>query len=148
MVVEFIFDLERQLNYQDSQGDNNTVELLLKPPVGKHERHVSQLQQQLSRATVSAQKLIANNNVSDDSNIEEEDISIKDKADFILTALRISDIDFFEYKKCLYKMLCDDLCFIKANTGNVCITKTLIGDLTLRDKDKLVGEYSAHFIMP
>lgn len=150
MSEEFVFNLSTDLNYQDSTGDCFTRELLLKAPIGKHEKSVCDLQQMLSKAMLSAQSLINKAKVNNDTPESENDIdlTVEEKSEFILTCLRASDISFYDYKYCLYKMITNDLCFIRAKEKDIRVTMTLINDLSLNDKDKLVGDYSANFIMP
>ena len=160
MPEEFVFTLSNDLNYQDSSGDNHTNELICKAPVSKHEKTVSDLQQLLAKAMMEAQKLVSKEqleiaaeeakkikeNKDDLPDATEE--SIQENAESVLMAIKASSVDFFAYKNLVYDLLCNDLCFMRGNDSSSRMTKTLLIDMSLQDKDKLVGEYSANFIMP
>lgn len=159
MPEEFIFTLSTDLDYTDSSGNATTRELICKAPVSKHEKTASDLQQMLAKAMMDAAKLLSNEQIAVAAEAEKKAKEKKGEltaapeepekmdAGAILMSIKSSSIDFFAYKNLVYDLLCSDLCFMKDNDSNNPMTRTLLSDMSLQDKDKLVGEYSANFIM-
>lgn len=153
MPEEFVFTLSSDLAYMGSSGDSTTRELICKAPVSKHEKTVSDLQQMLAKAMMDAAKSLSREQLAEAGKKDKEELTTAQKepekmdAAAILMSVKSSSIDFFAYKNLVYDLLCSDLCFMKGNDSNSVMTKTLLSEMSLQDKDKLVGEYSANFIM-
>lgn len=151
---EFVFTLSKPLNYQDTQSDQETLELVLYAPTSKHEKYVCNLQQQLMKSTLKVTKIFVNKDKPFDNqhkisdNQEQLENDEKGKRDFVLVALKAGSDNFYEFKQTFYKMICDGLCYIDGSNDKTKITHTLLRDLSLPDKDNLVGEYVANFISP
>lgn len=150
---EFTFKLSKPLNYQDTQSDQDTNELVLKAPIGKHEKYVCKLQQQLMQAMFKVRKLVGTENEAQSKDKDSLDEDDQVKKDMVLMALQAGcdgENGFYEFKCTFYKMICfeDGLCYIDGPNEKTKITLTLLKDLSLPDKDKLVGEYVANFISP
>lgn len=142
MPEEVVFELSNELIYQ-SGGDQITSELMISAPIGKHERYVCQLQQKLMRAMLEVSKSVQSSNQKDSSADSQDGGMTKES---VLIALRGGCEDLFGFKQTFYKMICEGLCYINGPSGKVNMTLTLLGDLSLSDKDNLVGEYIANFI--
>lgn len=146
---EIVFALTKEVSYQDESGDHMASELILKAPTGKQEKATAVLQQKLMKAAMTCNKLM---NIEADESTESpnagDEPSLEAQCAYILTALKVSSDDYFDYKCCLYRMLSNGLGFIEGSTSKVKLTQTIIDEISLKDKDRLVGEYTANFIMP
>lgn len=145
---EFTFKLSKPLNYQDTQSDQDANELVLKAPIGEHEKYVCKLQQQLMQAMFKVRKLVGTENEAQSKDKDSLDEDDQVKKDMVLMALQAGCEDLYEFKCTFYKMICKGLCYIDGPNEKTKITPDLLGDLSLPDKDKLVGEYVANFISP
>ena len=151
MIIQekFIFKLSSELEYQDKNGNNTTDEITLKAPVSKHEEAVCKLQQAVMKSMLVLMKISgADKNKPDTENeiINPQEEDKEKTADSYIHALKAGCDNLYELKQVFYNMISNDLAYIAGSSGDERLTKTLIGDLSLSDKDKLLGQYLANFI--
>ena len=148
---EFEFELSNKIKYQSPRGEEESNILLLKPPLPKHERTVTKLQQKFAR--VVAESARKNREYeSRNQSTKEKDQNVPASEDKkspapseVIIVLQQSDIDFYDFKEDFYGMISNGLCFIG---DNVKATKDLLNKMSFDDKDKLLGEYFVNFMMP
>ena len=149
MREEITFDLSKKLEYQ-KDGNQKTQKLHLRAPTTKHERFVCEIKQAYSRATLMSLKLMGGaqntNNVDDGSSeVREAEDSGPDLQAFWMV-MEAGCEDLFKFKSTFYKMLCEGLCYIDGDTGKANMTTSLIDDMSLSDKDTMIGLYFENFI--
>lgn len=152
MQEEIVVELYQDLNYQ-SNGNQTTNELILKAPIGKHERALCKLHQKLARCLLEAAKMARDPGTLQEPPIpkEQEDSSDTEaQKSFTLLALRAGckGDELYDFTQTFYKMIADGLCYINGPSGKVNVTVDLIRDLGFPDKNNILGEYIVNFIQP
>lgn len=136
---EFEFELSTKIKFQSPAGEEESNILLLKSPLAKHERTLTKLQQKFVKAIIDAGRKNASNQSS--KKTEQKTPSATE----VIIVLQQSDLDYYDFKEDFYSMILNGLCFIG---DGIKVTKDLLSNVSFDDKDKLLGEYFANFMMP
>ena len=145
---EFEFELSESLTYLHEGGESKTKTLLFKAPSNSQEVLIDQLRKPLMKALTDAGRdSVESEKKSKTSKKEKKENDKNDKMDgaTLLLMLYGADLDITEFKENFWTMILDDLCLV---ARRIKFTRTLLNEICLDDRDEILGEYTANFILP
>jgi hypothetical protein len=141
---EFELKLSEPLTYQCSTGEKKTDTLLFKAPSNSQAKLLNKLRKELIKAIF--QNSLRNQNVSEKiKDPNKTDDSGELDAIAILFILYGSDFDLSIYTELFWKLILDNICFV---ARDIPLTESLLNDIYYEDREEILGQYTANFIVP
>lgn len=141
---EFELTLSEPLTYQCATGEKKTEILVFKAPSNSHARILGKMRKELVKAIF--QNSLKNPNATEtNKKVDKNDDAAELDAAAILFILYGSEFDLTIYTDLFWELIVDNICFV---TREVPLTKSLLDDIYYEDRDEILGQYTANFIVP
>lgn len=139
-----VFNLSEALEYAKAGSTETTFSLEIVPPAPNHHGVVMSLAQKVMRAMFDARKLTADTEPGENNGADEPDADAKMTPEFVRMMLLGSSIPFDDFLVPFFKIL-EKTCTMD---GELQITQAIWDRLPIKDKNNLLFEYVANFIIP
>jgi hypothetical protein len=141
---EFELVLTEPLTYQCPTGEKKTDKLLFKAPSNSHANILGKMRKELVKFVF--QSSLKNPSKPETQKKDKQNESLAElDAPTILFILYGSEFDLTLYTDLFWELILDNICFV---TKDIPLTSSLLNNIYYEDRDLILGEYTANFIVP